>query len=47
MGLLRDGYNSLMRYFYNNFSDGFRQVRIYLVAHMVLILVVSDLFEWT
>ena len=25
MGLMRDGYNSLIRYFYNNFSDGFRQ----------------------
>ena len=28
LGLLKDGYNSLVRYFYNNFSDGFRQVKI-------------------
>jgi len=26
LGLLRDGWNSLFRYFLNNFSDGFRQV---------------------
>ncbi len=26
-GMLRDGYNSAIRYFYNNFYDGFRQVR--------------------
>ena len=26
-GLMKDGYNSLVRYFYNNFSDGFRQVK--------------------
>ena len=26
MGLLRDGYNSAIRYYYNNFYDGFRQV---------------------
>jgi len=25
MGLLKDGYNSLMRYVLNNFFDGFRQ----------------------
>ena len=24
-GMLRDGYNSCVRYFYNNFNDGFRQ----------------------
>jgi len=27
MGLLKDGYNSFMRYVLNNFFDGFRQVR--------------------
>jgi protein involved in sex pheromone biosynthesis len=27
MGLLKDGYNSFMRYVLNNFYDGFRQVR--------------------
>jgi hypothetical protein len=27
-GLLRDGYNSAVRYFMNNFYDGFRQVTI-------------------
>ncbi len=27
MGLLKDGYNSCMRYILNNFFDGFRQVR--------------------
>jgi hypothetical protein len=27
MGLLKDGYNSCMRYVLNNFFDGFRQVR--------------------
>jgi len=26
MGLLKDGYNSAIRYYYNNFNDGFRQV---------------------
>lgn len=26
IGILRDGYNSLMRYYKNNFTDGFRQV---------------------
>ena len=26
MGLMKDGYNSMIRYYYNNFSDGFRQV---------------------
>ncbi len=26
MGLLKDGYNSFMRYVLNNFYDGFRQV---------------------
>ena len=31
-GMLRDGYNSAIRYFYNNFYDGFRQVRIALTA---------------
>ncbi len=24
--MLNDGFNSITRYFYNNFSDGFRQV---------------------
>lgn len=27
MGLVKDGYNSCMRYVLNNFYDGFRQVR--------------------
>ena len=27
-GMLKDGYNSGIRYFMNNFYDGFRQVRI-------------------
>lgn len=27
IGMLNDGYNSLTRYLYNNFYDGFRQVR--------------------
>ena len=26
LGLLKDGYNSAIRYYYNNFADGFRQV---------------------
>ena len=26
MGLVKDGYNSAVRYYYNNFSDGYRQV---------------------
>ena len=26
MGMLMDGYNSAIRYYYNNFADGFRQV---------------------
>ena len=30
-GLVMDGWNSLIRYFKNNFSDGFRQVRFYKV----------------
>ena len=30
MGLLQDGYNSAVRYFMNNFQDGFRQVRSFL-----------------
>ena len=29
MGLLRDGYNAIARYYYNNFSDGFRQARLH------------------
>lgn len=29
-GLLQDGYRSLMRYYKNNFADGFRQVSNYL-----------------
>ena len=24
---MKDGYNSAIRYYYNNFADGFRQVR--------------------
>ena len=28
LGLLRDGWNSMFRYFLNNFYDGYRQVRI-------------------
>ena len=28
MGLLKDGYNAVVRYYYNNFSDGFRQVQV-------------------
>ena len=32
-GMLKDGYNSAIRYFYNNFRDGFRQVYI-LVLNM-------------
>jgi len=28
LGLLSDGWNSLYRYFLNNFYDGFRQVTI-------------------
>ena len=31
-GLLQDGYNSMIRYYKNNFSDGFRQVRVKLVS---------------
>jgi len=27
-GALRDGWNSLYRYFLNNFYDGYRQVRV-------------------
>ena len=27
LGALKDGYNSAIRYYYNNFADGFRQVR--------------------
>lgn len=26
MGLVKDGYNSVVRYYYNNFNDGYRQV---------------------
>ena len=26
MGLVKDGYNSAIRYYYNNFNDGYRQV---------------------
>lgn len=25
-GLLKDGFNSAVRYYYNNFNDGYRQV---------------------
>lgn len=28
MGALKDGINSLTRYYKNNFADGFRQVRV-------------------
>ena len=27
LGAIKDGYNSAIRYYYNNFADGFRQVR--------------------
>lgn len=35
-GLLHDGLNSATRYYKNNFTDGFRQVRISLIAVWVL-----------
>lgn len=28
MGAVKDGYNSMVRYYYNNFNDGYRQVII-------------------
>ena len=31
MGLLKDGYNSAIRYYYNNFNDGYRQVSAYII----------------
>lgn len=31
-GLLQDGYNSMIRYYKNNFTDGFRQVGIFATA---------------
>ena len=35
-GMLRDGYNSAVRYWKNNFQDGFRQV-----CHLLLILITN------
>ena len=32
VGMLQDGYNSAIRYVYNNFSDGFRQVGCMLIG---------------
>ena len=29
LGLMKDGYNSAIRYYYNNFNDGYRQVGVY------------------
>ena len=34
MGLLQDGYNSAIRYFMNNFYDGFRQVSSF-ISHIL------------
>ena len=31
LGLMKDGYNSAIRYYYNNFNDGFRQVGVYVL----------------
>lgn len=33
MGLVMDGWNSVIRYFKNNFSDGFRQVGVTQYSH--------------
>ena len=32
-GLLKDGLNSSIRYYKNNFADGFRQVRLYKIFY--------------
>ena len=34
-GLIKDGYNSAIRYYYNNFSDGYRQVYFHTVIYYV------------
>ena len=34
-GLLKDGYNSMIRYYKNNFTDGFRQVLKLLYSYYV------------
>lgn len=40
-GLVMDGWNSMIRYYKNNFSDGFRQVRFSLLTHSKLPLFLS------
>ena len=35
MGLLKDGYNSAIRYYYNNFNDGYRQVSAYIIISCI------------
>lgn len=44
MGLIKDGWNSLIRYYKNNFSDGFRQVSVYLMLIFGYYVAVSFLF---
>lgn len=36
LGLIMDGWNSLIRYYKNNFSDGFRQVSLFSDANLWL-----------
>lgn len=38
-GLVRDGINSLTRFYKNNFADGFRQVRRFLSGVIVTVIV--------
>lgn len=44
LGLIKDGWNSLIRYYKNNFSDGFRQVSVYLMLIFGYSVAVSLLF---
>jgi len=46
MGLLQDGYNSCMRYVFNNFFDGFRQVNKIFKEGFFLSFFLFDLKGW-
>lgn len=45
LGALEDGRRSAIRYFKNNFADGFRQVRGYLANKIFLILIYRFRFK--
>ena len=46
VGLLKDAYNSAVRYYYNNFNDGYRQVcnvSVFLVEERVSFCILIDI----